>query len=117
MRRKSTVQAVMFAALVIAAGSLPQAAHAEESQLLYQLGGNAFILREQTVGGTSHIRVYRQAGDQWERFGAGTRGADGTYGGIVARILRDGRYVGPSHVDLDDWMNTDLNRSFPEPLN
>jgi hypothetical protein len=85
--------------------------------LLYQLGGNAFILREQTVGGTSHIRVYRQAGDQWERFGAGTRGADGTYGGIVARILRDGRYVGPSHVDLDDWMNTDLNRSFPEPLN
>lgn len=114
MRRIPTLQSVMVAALVIASASLPQGVHAEESQSLYRLGGNAFILREQTGGGTSHIRVYRQAGDQWEHFGASTRGADGTHGGIVARILRDGRYVGPSHVDLDDWMNTDLNRSFPD---
>jgi hypothetical protein len=81
--------------------ALPSVAHADK-QSLYRLGGNNFILRERSGNGHPYITVYRQAGDQWEKFGHGVPAPDGSYGG-------------PSHVDLDDWMNTDLNRSSPEP--
>jgi hypothetical protein len=94
--------------------ALPSVAHADK-QSLYRLGGNNFILRERSGNGHPYITVYRQAGDQWEKFGHGVPAPDGSYGGLVGRIRRQGSYVGPSHVDLDDWMNTDLNRSSPEP--
>lgn len=116
--RRTGVLAALFAGVLLAfAAGLAGPAQAGDTQSLYRLGGNYFILREQTVAAQTTITAYRQAGDQWERYAHGTRrGADGTYAGTVGRILSEGQYIGPSSIDLDDWMNTELNRSFPEPF-
>ena len=108
--RRRALALISAGALVAA---LPSVAHADK-QSLYRLGGNNFILRERSGNGHPYITVYRQAGDQWEVYGHGTPRPDGSYGGLVGRIRSRGQYVGPSRIDLDDWMNTDLNRSSPE---
>lgn len=89
------------------------------SQGVYQYGGNQFIVRKIRSGNRVYLRLYRLAGDQWEEQGSTAVPAQsaakrrrGHYRSVAERVYHNGHYRGPINVDLDNPLNTSLNRSF-----
>jgi hypothetical protein len=88
---------------------------AERSYTIYRLGGNEFIIRKMPAGrGRIYLYAYRAAGDQWERHSIAIVPARGKRRGnsIPERVYYKGRRIGSIRVDLDNPLNTDLNRSY-----
>ena len=89
-----------------------------ENQGVYAFNGNTFIIRVIPRGDVSYLRAYRLAGDQWEPFGYATmpsghaRTRKPYKGSLVERIYTQGRLIGRSDVDLDNPLNTHLNKNF-----
>lgn len=122
----SNVTRSFIAAAVMAIASLGiSASDAQagkyERNGVYAVGGNHFIIRVQRRADHLYLRAYRLAGDQWERWGRTTipirdlkrREAEALAGrssGSVDGIYFTGRIVGYSDVDLDNPLNTELNR-------
>ena len=106
------VTSLLLASLPAHAGS--RAAN----QGIYAFNGNTFIIRVIPHGEVSYLRAYRLAGDQWEPFGYATmptkyaRARKPHTGSIVERIYTQGQLVGRSDVDLDNPLNTHLNKNF-----
>lgn len=126
LTRMSIVTRSFVAASVIAMMSLwissPDAqARKFERNGIYAVGGNHFIIRVQRRADHLYLRAYRLAGDQWERWGRTTipirdlkrreaKAHAGRSSGSVDRIYFTGRLVGHTDVDLDNPLNTELNR-------
>lgn len=126
LTRMSTVTRSFAAAAVVAIVSLwISAPHAQagkyERNGVYAVGGNHFIIRVQRRADYLYLRAYRLAGDQWERWGRTTipihdlkrreaKALAGRSSGSVESIYFTGRIVGYSDVDLDNPLNTELNR-------
>ena len=112
--RLAAVLAFLFAALAAVPGDAGQRA---KNQGIYAYNGNTFIIRTQRQGETTYLRSYRLAGDQWEPFGATsmpTRLAQSRTpyrGSRTERIYTQGKLVGYSNVDLDNPLNTLLNKN------
>lgn len=88
------------------------------SQGVYAFNGNTFIIRVIPHGEVSYLRAYRLAGDQWEPFGYATmptghaRARKPYKDSLVERIYTRGQLIGRSDVDLDNPLNTHLNKNF-----
>ncbi len=94
---------------------------ARERNGIYAVGGNQFIVRTRQSGSTLYLRLYRRAGDQWEPYARGSMPADdleyrrerarnGYARGLAERIFFTGRLIGYTTIDLDNPINTHLNR-------
>jgi hypothetical protein len=97
------------AAFIASAGIVHGAAQAdarEASYQIYRYGGNDFIVRRISHGGHAYLHAYRAAGTQWERFAVAGSARGQSY---PARILRHGRRLGRTRVDLDIYNSIDLN--------
>lgn len=117
------IRAVLAVLMVVAAGlaATPASAAPYERNGVYAVGGNKFIIRARQEGGTIYLRAYRLTGDQWERFGGTSLPASEVAarrqavrnggGGLIERIYFGGRLIGYSDIDLDNPLNTDLNRN------
>ncbi len=120
------VRTIAAAAVIAIAGTIlsPEetAARKYERNGVYAVGGNQFIVRLRRQGAYVYLRAYRRAGGQWERYGtarvAAARLAQrrsavrrGARAGIVERIYFTGRLIGYSTIDLDNPLNTELNRN------
>lgn len=90
-------------------------------QPIFAYKGNTYIIRKTRRGDVTYLRSYRLAGDQWEPYGATsmpTKLAEARkpYRDTrTERIYTKGRLVGYSSVDLDNPLNTHLNKN-QEPL-
>ncbi len=120
IRNIAAALAVVFAAATLMPGDA--AAGKSERNGIYAVGGNQFIVRLRRQGGYVYLRAYRLAGGQWERYGTtkvpaarlSQRRSEvrrGARAGIVERIYFTGRLIGYSTVDLDNPLNTELNRN------
>lgn len=118
-RRVATAAAIA----VLSLGAAPPDAQAGkyERNGIYAVGGNQFIIRVKKDARNLYLRAYRLAGDQWEKYGRSTiplhdlkrrkaKALSRGNSGSVDRIYFTGRLVGYSDVDLDNPLNTDLNR-------
>jgi hypothetical protein len=89
-----------------------------QNQGIYAYNGNTFIIRVTARGDVSYLRAYRLAGDQWEPFGYASmptryaRARKPHRGTLVERIYTQGQLVGHSDVDLNNPLNTLLNKNF-----
>lgn len=107
--------AFLFAALAAIPGDAGSRA---KNQGIYAYNGNTFIIRTKRLGKITYLRAYRLAGDQWEPFGATSmptrlaRSRTPYQGGRTERIFTKGKLVGYSDVDLDNPLNTHLNKNF-----
>lgn len=107
--------ALLFTALAIVPGDAGSRA---ESQGIYAYKGNTFIIRTDRKGDITYLRAYRLAGDQWEPFGATSmpskhaRSRTPYHNGRIERIYTKGKLIGRSDVDLDNPLNTHLNKNF-----
>lgn len=122
------ILAALAAVMMVIAGvaSAPVESAPYERNGVYAVGGNRFIIRVHKQGGTVYLRAYRQAGDQWERFGTTSVPASqmdarraavrNGGGGLIERIYFGGRLIGYSDLDLDNPLNTDLNRHLGCPF-
>lgn len=120
------IRNIAAAAVIVLAGSAltpdDTSARKYERNGIYAVGGNQFIVRLRRQGGYVYLRAYRLAGGQWERYGTARVDAGrlaqrrsevrrGARAGIVERIYFTGRLIGYSTVDLDNPLNTELNRN------
>lgn len=109
------VLALLFTALAVVPGDAGSRA---KSQGIYAYKGNTFIIRTARHGEVTYLRAYRLAGDQWEPFGATSmptrlaRTRTPHHNGRIERIYTKGKLVGHSNVDLDNPLNTHLNKNF-----
>lgn len=109
------VFAILFAVVAVVA---TQAGSRARDQGVYGYGGNRFIIRLNVQGSTTYLYAYRLAGDQWEPFGGTSmptrlaRSRTPHKGGVVERIYTGGTLLGYSDVDLDNPLNTHLNKNF-----
>jgi len=114
--------AVVLTAILVSYGSpMSNAGPRAKDQPIFVYKGNTYIIRKTRRGQTTYLRSYRLAGDQWEPYGATsmpTKLAEARkpYRGTrTERIYTTGRLVGHSGVDLDNPLNTLLNKNF-EPF-
>lgn len=118
MKQSRSLIAVFAVLFAVVAGGTAQAGSRAQDQGVYAYGGNRFIIRLTEQGPTTHLYAYRLAGDQWEPFGGTSmptslaRSRTPHNGGIVERIYTGGTLVGYSDVDLDNPLNTHLNKNF-----
>ncbi len=118
MKHPYKFAAVLAVAFAVLAAAPADAGPRAKSQGIYAFNGNTFIIRVIPRGETSYLRAYRLAGDQWEPFGYATmptkyaRVRKPHKGSLVERIYTQGRLVGHSDVDLDNPLNTHLNKNF-----
>ena len=117
--KPSLITIAVLAVLLAALATVPSDAGSRaKSQGIYAYNGNTFIIRLAERGATTYLRAYRLAGDQWEPFGYATmptkyaRARKPHRGSLVERIYTGGRLVGYSDVDLDNPLNTLLNKNF-----
>ncbi|QPC42440.1 hypothetical protein HW532_06800 [Kaustia mangrovi] len=130
-RRAGAVACLLLVLAALAAWASPLEARSGERNPVFRYGGNEFIIRRTVSGGTLYLRAYRAAGDQWEPYArtslpvasekarrreveawARNRNAPLRHGkpSLVERIYFTGKPLGYSTIDLDNPMNTDLNR-------
>lgn len=113
------VAGALAAFFLLTASTSAEAGSHYDRQGVYAYGGNRFIIRELRRGDRVDMALYRLAGDQWERQGGTTTSVSrlraarsGRAGGLdmIEEIYVHGHYLGQSDVDLDNPLNTDLNR-------
>ena len=103
---------------ILLTGTPVDAGSRAANQGIYAFNGNTFIIRVIPAGEISYLRAYRLTGDQWEPFGYATmptkyaRARKPHKGTLVERIYTQGHLVGRSDVDLDNPLNTHLNKNF-----
>jgi len=117
---KSRIAAMVALGALLFGGMLATTGNAASrygSQGVYQYGGNDYIIRKIKSGSRLYLRLYRLAGDQWEEQGGTSiplnragKHARGPYRSYIERIYYTGRYRGPINIDLDNPLNTSLNR-------
>ncbi len=111
-RLKSGLLAAALTSALMGLGSSAQAR--DQAHAVYQYRGNQFIIRKMPAGhGRVYLYAYRRAGDQWEEHSIATVDAKSKHRGnsIPELIYSRGRYIGRVVVDLDNPLNTDLNKN------